>query len=177
MRCAKCVKILRHATICSHFWHSTNENVIYVYYYFIHLSLSSWLKYNFIFTFSYSFSASPSPLSHTLFFSLLLFSASQCHFSLSYTPFNFLSTISQIPPSLIYKIRFTGFFFPFFFRSLLSVLWSDTLNQFSSSQSRRISFFYSRKRKVQNELNWKRMSWNSKKLPNISIFCKLHFSS
>ena len=171
---------MRHVTLCSHFWHSTNENVIYVYYYFIHLSLSSWLKYNFIFTFSYSFSASPSPLSHTLFFSLLLFFASQCNFSLSHTPFNFLSTISQIPPSLIYKIRFTGFFFPLFspfFRSLLSVLWSDTLNQFSSSQSHRISFFYSRKRKVQNELNWKRMSWNSKKLPNISIFCKLHFSS
>ena len=125
MRCAKCVKILRHATICSHFWHSTNENAIYVYYYFIHLSLSSWLKYNFIFTFSYSFSASPSPLSHTLFFSLLLSSASQCHFSLSHTPFNFLSTISQIPPSLIYKIRFTGFFFPFFFA--LSSLFYDLI--------------------------------------------------
>ena len=73
MRCAKCAKILRHATVRSHFWHSLDENAICVYYFFIHLSLSSQLKYIIIFTFSHSFSASPSPLSHTLFFSLLPF--------------------------------------------------------------------------------------------------------
>ena len=114
---------MRHDTVRSHFWHGTDENAIYIYYYFIHLSLSSRFKYNFIFTFSHSFSASPSPLSHTLFFSLLLFSASRCHLSLSHTPFNFLSTISQIPPSLIYKIRFTGFF------PTLSSLFYDLIHQ------------------------------------------------
>ena len=126
------LKFLRHATVRSHFWHGTDENAIYVYYYFIHLSLSSRFKYNFIFMFSHSFSASPSPLSHTLFFSLLLFSASRCHLSLSHTPFNFLSTISQIPPSLIYKIRFTGFFSPFFpLFFTLSSLFYDLIHQIS----------------------------------------------
>ena len=73
MRCAKCAKILRHATVRSHLWHSLDENAICVYYFFIHLSLSSQLKYIIIFTFSHSFFASPSPFSHTLFFSLLPF--------------------------------------------------------------------------------------------------------
>ena len=73
MRCAECAKILRHATVCSHLWHGTDENAICVYYFFIHLSLLSRLKYIIIFTFSRSFSASPSPLTHTPFFSLLPF--------------------------------------------------------------------------------------------------------
>ena len=47
-----------------------------------------------------------------------------------------LFTISQIPPSTHYKISFTGYFspfFPLFFRSLPSILWSHTPNRFSSS--------------------------------------------
>ena len=139
MRCAICAKIMRHATIRSHFLKRMDENAIYVYYYFIHLSLSSRLKYKSIFTFSHSFSASPSPLSHALFFSLLLYSL-PIHESWATT--DFLSIISQILPSLIYEIRFTDFFsqlFSPFFLSLLSVLWSDTLNRFSSSQSRQFA--------------------------------------
>ena len=53
-----------------------------------------------------------------------------------------LSTISQIPPSAHYKISFTGYFspfFPFFFHSLPSGLWSHTPNRFSSSQSCRFA--------------------------------------
>ena len=73
MRYAKYAKILRHATVRSHLWHSMDENAICVYYFFIHLFLSSQLKYIIIFKFSHSFSASPSLLSHTLFFSLLPF--------------------------------------------------------------------------------------------------------
>ena len=47
-----------------------------------------------------------------------------------------LFTISQIPPSTHHKISFTGYFspfFPLFFRSLPSILWSHTPNRFSSS--------------------------------------------
>ena len=124
--CAICAKIMRHATVRSHFLKRMDENAIYVYYYFIHLFLSSRLKYKFIFTFSQSFSASPSPLSHALFFSLLLYSL-PIHESWATT--DFLSIISQILPSLIYEIRFTDFFpnfFPFFFS--LSFLFYDLIH-------------------------------------------------
>ena len=76
-----------------------------------------------IFTLSHTFTTSPSPLSQTLlffpfpFYSLLFPFMSQP---------NFLSTISQIPSSLTYKISFTIFFFPAF---SLSPLCSISYNE------------------------------------------------
>ena len=130
---AKCQKILRHATVCSHLWHDTDENSICVYYFFIHLSRSSQLKYIFIFMFSHTFTASPSPLLHTLFFSPLPFFSILFQFMNNEPP-----PISSLP---FHKFRHhwsikspSPVFFPPFFCSLLSIL-SHTTNQFSSSQS------------------------------------------
>ena len=71
----------------------------------------------------FCFSISTLPYFFLLPSSLLLYSL-PIHESWATT--DFFSTISQIPPSLIYKISFTGFFPPFFpfFRSLLTDLWS-----------------------------------------------------
>ena len=77
MRCVKCQKIMKHATLYSHLWHGTDQNDIWYLLVFIQLSLSSQLKYLFIFTFSHTFTASPSPLSQTFcspFFLFALFS-------------------------------------------------------------------------------------------------------
>ena len=64
-----------------------------------------------IFTLSHTFTTSPSPLSQTLLFSPLPFCSPLFPFMSHH---QFLSTITQIPSSLIYKISFTDFFFPIF---------------------------------------------------------------
>ena len=120
MRCAKCAKILRHATVRSHLWHSLDENAICVYYFFYssfspisikiyhHLHVQSLI---------FCFSISTLPYSFLLPSSLFLYSL-LIHESWATT--DFLSTISQIPPSLIYIISFTGFSPPFFALSSLT---------------------------------------------------------
>ena len=47
IRCAKCVKLLQHATVPSQFCHGTDKQWHMVNYFFIHFSLSSQLKYHF----------------------------------------------------------------------------------------------------------------------------------
>ena len=80
--------------------------------FFIHLSLSSQIKYLFLSSLWVTHSLLHPLHSHRLFCSLLF------HFALlsfhSWATTNFLSTITQIPSSLIYKISFTDFFFPIF---------------------------------------------------------------
>ena len=119
MRYAICAKNLRHITVRFHFWHGMDWNAIYVYYYFIRLSLSSQLKYNFIFHVQpllFCFTISTLPHSFLLPFALFCFTLPS--FSLPYS--------LQLP---LYhhwsiKIRFTGFFFPFFLLSpLCSMIW------------------------------------------------------
>ena len=79
---------------------------------------------SFIFSFSYSPPHLHSPILFLLPSSILLYSL-LIHESWATT--DFLSTISQIPSSLIYKISFTGFS-PLFVCSLLSVLSQSRLS-------------------------------------------------
>ena len=59
IRCAKYAKIMEHATVRSHFWKRTDENVISVYSFFIHLSLTSFITlffWSFLFSLRHSLS-------------------------------------------------------------------------------------------------------------------------
>ena len=109
MTCVKCQKVLTFATIESRLWNSTEENAIWFLLFFIHFSLSSQIKYLFLSSLWATRSLLHPLHSHRLFCSPLipfaLFSSN------SWAIINFLSTISQIPSSLIYKISFTVFFF------------------------------------------------------------------
>ena len=122
MTCVKCQKVLTFATIESRLWNSTEENAIWFLLFFIHFSLSSQIKYLFLSSLWATRSLLHPLHSHRLFCSPLIpFALFSSHLG---AITNFLSTISQIPSSLIYKISFTVFFFFFFlfFRSLLSIL-------------------------------------------------------
>ena len=99
---------LQHATIESQICHGLDRCGIWIYYFFY----SSFSLISFIFSFSYSPPHLHSPILFLLPSSILLYSL-LIHESWATT--NFLSTISQIPSSLIYKISFTGFFSPLLF--------------------------------------------------------------
>ena len=72
IRCAKCAKIIEHATLRSHFWKRMDPNAISIYCFFIHLSLSS-LTTLFLFFFSpLSFFLRHSPSLFSLFFLLIV---------------------------------------------------------------------------------------------------------
>ena len=140
MRSVKCQKVLAFATVESHLWNGTEGNVIWFLLFLIHLSLSSQIKYLFLSSLWVTHSLLHPLHSHRLFCSLLF------HFALlsfhSWATTNFLSTITQIPSSLIYKISFTDFFFPYFFAlsSLFYLLHWSYLVRFSSSQSKALQF-------------------------------------
>ena len=59
IRCAKYAKIMKHATVRSHFWERTDENAISIYSFFIHLSLTSLITlffWSFLFSLRHSLS-------------------------------------------------------------------------------------------------------------------------
>ena len=98
-------KVLAFATVESLFWNGMKGNAIWFLLFFIHLSLSSQIKYLFLFSLWVIRSLLHPFHSHRLFCSSLFpFAFFSFH---SWAITNFLSTISQIPSSLIYKISFT----------------------------------------------------------------------
>ena len=133
MRCVKCQKNLAFATVQSHLLNGTEGNVIWFLLFFIHLSLSSQIKCLFLSSLWSTYSLLHPLHSYRLLCSPLFpFALFSSH---SWATTNFLSTISQIPSSLIYKISFTVFFFPRFFAlsSLFYLIHQSYLVQFSYS--------------------------------------------
>ena len=140
MTCVKCQKVLTFATIESRLWNSTEENAIWFLLFFIHFSLSSQIKYLFLSSLWATRSLLHPLHSHRLFCSPLIpFALFSSHLG---AITNFLSTISQIPSSLIYKISFTVFFFSYFFAlsSLFYLIHRSYLVQFSHLKAKHYCF-------------------------------------
>ena len=141
MTCVKCQKVLTFATIESRLWNSTEENAIWFLLFFIHFSLSSQIKYLFLSSLWATRSLLHPLHSHRLFCSPLIpFALFSSHLG---AITNFLSTIPQIPSSLIYKISFTVFFFFSYFFALSSLFYlihRSYLVQFSHLKAKHYCF-------------------------------------
>ena len=136
-------KVLAFATVESLFWNDTKGNAIWFLLFFIHLSLSSQIKYLFLFSLWVIRSLRHPFHSHRLFCSSLFpFAFFSFH---SWAITNFLSTISQIPSSLIYKISFTVFSLSLSLSlsSLFYLIHQSYLVRFNSSQSKNITILSS----------------------------------